>query len=408
MSTFAVKVRKIKLMPHPKADRLDIAVVDDYQSCVRKGDFADGDLAVYIPEGAVLPDYVLKEVGLWNEAENKGMAAGELGDRIHAVRLRDVLSQGVLLSIPGFWRVGDALEKQDKLTAEQIVDFNFYHQAGMKEGEDVQHLINVIKYQPELPPFMEGDIMELFDHTRHFDLEDEKRFPNALIPGEEVVMTEKLHGLFCQIGVIPSLKDERLLDGHMFATSKGFANDGIVFENTERNTIVNVYHKTLLRLQDKFKALAMRVSNIEVLKLMRDSDTIVEDQQVFILGEIFGMGSGQDLHYGLTEVDFRVFDIYVGPPTQGRYLDYDEVVVGCKDILETVPLLYRGPYDKATILKHREGKTTFGAANVLEGGVVKPTTERRDLELGRVILKFINPDYLTRKGKKGQQVTEFT
>jgi RNA ligase (TIGR02306 family) len=408
MSAFHVKVRKIKIVPHLKADRLEVAVVDDYQSCVRKGDFADGDLAIYIPEGAVLPPYVLKEVGLWDEAENKGTAAGEQGDRIHAVRLRDVLSQGVLLSIPGFWRICDELEAHDALTIEQMKDFSFYYQAGLPEGEDVQHLINVTKYIPELPPFMEGDIMELFDHTRHFDLEDEKRFPNALIPGEEVVMTEKLHGLFCQIGVIPGLNNERLLDGNMFATSKGFANDGIVFENTERNTVVNVYHKTLLRLQDKFKALAMYVSSIEVLKQMRDSDTVVGDQQVFILGEIFGMGSGQDLHYGLKEVDFRVFDIYVGPPTQGRYLDYDEVVTACTNILETVPLLYRGPYDKATILQHREGKTTFGGSNVLEGGVVKPTKERRDLELGRVILKFINPDYLTRKGKKGQQVTEYT
>jgi RNA ligase (TIGR02306 family) len=402
MSTFAVKVRKIKLMPHPKADRLDIAVVDDYQSCVRKGDFVDGDLAIYIPEGAVLPTYVLKEVGLWNEAENKGMAAGEQGDRIHAVRLRDVLSQGVLLSIQGFRNICTELEAGGAWTVEQMKHFNFiYYEAGVQEGEDVQDLINVTKYKPELPPFMEGDIMELFDHTRHFDLESAQAFPEILQDGEEVVMTEKLHGIFCEVGVIAGLNDDRLLDGNMFATSKGFANDGIVFENTERNASVNVYQKILLRLQHQFKQVAERVNaNYEGRP---DGPT-----SVFILGEIFGMGSGQDLHYGLTDIDFRVFDIYEGPPTQGRFLDYDEVVEVCDGVLHTVPLLYRGPYSKQAILTHRDGKTTFGESNVREGGVVKTTKERRDIELGRVILKFVSPDYHTRKAKKGQKVTEYT
>jgi RNA ligase (TIGR02306 family) len=391
MSTFHVKVRKIKIVPHPDAERLEIAVVDDYQSCVRKGDFADGDLAVYIPESAVLPEEILRACGLWDEVNRKGMCAGELGNRVHAVRLRGVLSQGVLMPIT------DVLNIEFSLTF-----FNFEEARSLQEGDEIAHMLGIVKYKPELPPFMEGDIIELFDYTRHFDIESAQAFPNALIEGEEVVMTEKLHGVFCEVGVIAGLNDERLLNGNMFATSKGFANDGIVFENTERNATDNIYQKTLLKLEKEFKEVARRV------RQEYDSEC-EETAHVFILGEIFGMGSGQDLHYGMKDVAFRVFDIYEGPPTAGRFLDYDEMVVACTGTcLNTVPLLYRGPYSKEVILENRDGKTMFAGANVREGGVVKPTKERRDLELGRVILKFVSPDYHTRKAKKGQKVTEYS
>jgi RNA ligase (TIGR02306 family) len=389
MSTFAVKVRKIRLMSHPDADALDIAIVDDYQSCIRKGDFNDGDLAIYIPESAILPENILRACGLWDEVQGKGRCAGEFGNRVHAVRLRGVLSQGVLM------RITDELNTEFKHTF-----MNVEEARNLQEGDEVAEMLGIVKYKPELPPFMEGDIMELFDHTRHFDIESAQQFPNVLQDGEEVVMTEKLHGVFCEVGIVTGLNDPRLLNGNMFATSKGFANDGIVFQNTERNAQDNIYQKTLLKLQNKFKMVAERLH----CEYMGEGASL---PNVYILGEIFGMGSGQDLHYGLKDIDFRVFDIYEGPPTAGRFLDYDEMIAACDGILQIVPLLYRGPFSKDAIIKHRDGVTTFGGANVREGGVVKPVIERRDFELGRVILKFVSPDYLTRKGKKGQKVTEY-
>lgn len=72
--------------------------------------------------------------------------------------------------------------------------------------------------------------------------------------------------------------------------------------------------------------------------------------------------------------------------------------------LDCVPVLYRGPFDAATLALHMDGKTIIGgAAHIREGVVVTPLIERRDDQIGRVILKSVSGDYLLRKG----DATEF-
>ena len=41
---------KVTVEPHPKADRLEIAIVKGFTCIVEKGAFKTDDLAVYIPE----------------------------------------------------------------------------------------------------------------------------------------------------------------------------------------------------------------------------------------------------------------------------------------------------------------------------------------------------------------------
>ena len=64
-----------------------------------------------------------------------------------------------------------------------------------------------------------------------------------------------------------------------------------------------------------------------------------------------------------------------------------------------VPLLYEGPFDQKLMEELSSGKTTImkSKAHIREGIVVKPKIEREVKGLGRVILKFINDDYLLRK-----------
>ena len=82
MSTFSVEAHNLVILPHANADALEIAQVGGYLSVVRKGEFVSGDLAVYIPEAALLPDQLLKEIGLWDEEKGKGRLAGGEGRRI--------------------------------------------------------------------------------------------------------------------------------------------------------------------------------------------------------------------------------------------------------------------------------------------------------------------------------------
>ena len=56
MGAFECAVVRVSVETHPNADAIEIAKVGDYQSIVKKGQFNTGDLAVYIPEQAVVPE----------------------------------------------------------------------------------------------------------------------------------------------------------------------------------------------------------------------------------------------------------------------------------------------------------------------------------------------------------------
>lgn len=70
-----------------------------------------------------------------------------------------------------------------------------------------------------------------------------------------------------------------------------------------------------------------------------------------------------------------------------------------------VPILYDGPFNMEKLKEVRDGKTTIFETTKLgmkphirEGIVIKPYIEKEIHYLGRLILKMVSPDYLTRSG----------
>jgi RNA ligase (TIGR02306 family) len=123
---------------------------------------------------------------------------------------------------------------------------------------------------------------------------------------------------------------------------------------------------------------------------------------VIVFGEIFGSGV-QDMAYGLVngKTSYRVFDIAIN----GKYLDWTDVKSLCDAYgIDTVPVLYQGPFSKQILEEMTDGETTVCSKDVAgnfkgrEGVVVKPVKERVSPRLGRVILKSVSADYLARKG----------
>ena len=86
---------------HPNADRLDLVQIAGYECIAGKGQFAAGQWAVYIPEGSIVPEDVLDELGLWEADKGKGKCAGKLGNRVKAQRFRGIVSQGLLYPLDG-------------------------------------------------------------------------------------------------------------------------------------------------------------------------------------------------------------------------------------------------------------------------------------------------------------------
>jgi RNA ligase (TIGR02306 family) len=382
MSSFEVKaVRVDNVEEHPNADRLTLLSIGGYKCISNKKEdgtwrYKAGDVVIYIPEQALLPEWLLKRMGFWNEAENKGTLAGKEGNRVKAIRLRGIVSQGVVYPV--------TLEFDEYFNV--MVDGNEHT---IQLGKDVAEVLGIEKWEPPVPLHMAGEVTNLSGKAIKYDIENIQKYPNVLTEGEEVVFTEKIHGTWTCVAVWPELNHSDLLDGDTFTASKGLSGQGLVFKNNERNDN-NLYVRNLCKLH--------AAGTIAKLREM------FPNQPVFMLGEIFG--KVQDLQYGVKDTTFRVFDIWVGNHFDGRYLNVDELLDVANTLnLDTVPYLWRGPFTMEEATKWRDGKETVSGKglHIREGIVIKPVVERQDLELGRVILKFVSPDYLLRKG----DVTEF-
>lgn len=366
MSTFDVRVVTIVIEEHPNADALELAAVGGFRAVVAKGIYKTGDLVAYVPEAAVLSESFLKSTGFWSEEKGKGMLAGSKGNRVKPVKLRGIVSEGIVL----------------RPTSEKngVATFMVHGDAILaKEGDDLQEFFGIEKYVPPIPVHMAGEVEPMFDWTVKFDVENAKKYPDVLIDGENVVITEKLHGTFCQMGYIPEL-DKYVI------TSKGLGNKGLALKLNEKNEH-NLYIRT--------------VSAGEYSLMAKIKDVAIKLQQpVYLLGEVLGTGV-QDLGYGLSTPEFRAFDMYVGQPQDGRYVDFSLFENNCKLFkIPMVPVLYNGPYSYDIMKDLTDGKETVSGkqVNIREGVVVKPIIERTDRLVGRVLMKHVSEKYLTRKG----------
>lgn len=368
MSTFAVTVKRIRAIePHPNADALELAVIDGYRSVVRKGEFKAGDLVVYTPEDAVLPEGLLKRFGFWDSEKSRGTLHGPEGNRVKAIRLRGELSQGICY--PSY-------EAGLLFTGPRAC-----------EGDDVAERLGITKYEPPIPVAMAGEVFHAGrELTLDFDVENWKAHPDILQEGEEVLFTEKLHGTCTIVAVLPyrDAHPETFGEHHnILVFSKGLGARGLALKDNGRNEN-NLYVRATRSLRASLEDMFQRNPYGPI-------------KSFFILGETIGRGA-QDLPYD-TLLDFRVFAMVAGYGGHREFLSWGEVGGFYKDVLgfETVPVLYRGPFSEAFMREYTDGRTAMGAEHIREGIVMIPAKERTDPRIGRVCLKSVSGDYLTRK-----------
>lgn len=351
-----IMIAHIEAHPDPEATAIELAHIGDYRSVVGKGLFKTGDRVVYLPEGAILPENMLIKMNLL------GKLKGPEKNRIGAIKLRGCLSQGILYPALPEWAIGD----------------------------DVSEILGVVKWEPVVPTSMSGEMQTCPNIKIRFDLENIKKHPNLIKPGDGVWFTEKLHGTCAVFGDIAEDKRHgEMFSGRYWISSKNAANGSLgpsamFFKEVERN-MNNAYVRV-------FQAMDMA----EKLKALRERVGASLGKSVWILGEIFG-GGIQDLKYGLSKPEFRVFAMKV----EGAWLGLDEVSTHCHIIgLPMVPVLYRGPFSKELLEFHTNGNETIsGGKHIREGLVVVPEVEQHspDLDYGRIALKSISEAYLLRK-----------
>jgi RNA ligase (TIGR02306 family) len=367
MSTLIVEVCEVKEVnphPDPETTALEIAVVKGWEVVIKKGQFKPGDKAVFIPVDSILPPSLAN--GTMDEPPGRLGVKNYLatGGRVRAARLRGAKSFGLIFGLNA--ELGDDLD--------------------WPVGTDVADHYGITKWVPPLR-CVDGDAER--PHPRfhkYTEIENIRNYPTAIKEGEEVVVTEKVHGMNCRLGYVLE-QDE----------SGNAAWTWMAGSHSVRRKEMDSHGK----VSRFFQALTPEVRSL--LDYLVNEYPWAEPKFAAILfGEIYGSGI-QDMAYGFEngQWGFRAFDVAINE----EYLD-DAV----KDELfdrfgvERVPILYRGPFSRAIVEELTDGPTTVcnptiaGKFRGREGVVITPVQERHSRELsGRCIVKSVSIDYLTRK-----------
>lgn len=344
MSKFNVPVLRLHTVSaHPNADKLELAQIGGYKAVVGKGQFNAGDLVAYIPTDAVVPASL---------AERLNIAAYLVGpdkNRVKAIRLRGILSEGIVLAASLF--------------------------EGAKENDDLAEVLGITKYEPPIPVSMQGLARGWPSFLPHYDIENIKRpeFRPLLAEGTPVSITEKLHGTNVAYAWGPGLD----ADEPLYVCSRSLA---LKYNEHNLYWLAALRHDIPARLASLRDVLASRLG--------------VAIDHLSLHGEVLGC---QDLKYGATNACplFAAFDIRVN----GEFLDPNTFRELCALLsIPTVPELYQGPFNYEALDSLSKGKDTLTHSHIREGLVIKPLTETYDPVIGRLVLKYVSDDYLTRKG----------
>jgi RNA ligase (TIGR02306 family) len=351
MSTIKVEVCEIlEINPHNNANALELATVQGWQMCVKKGVHQSGDLVVYFEQGTVLTKEVAERLNVGAYLVEKTDINSDRVLVVHRIKLRGEPSFGLIVQ----------------------------PEAGMELGADVAEFYGATKYYPPVKVQAGDSASDDPDFPKYTNLENMRSYPKMLEIGELVVATEKVHGSNCRVGFVWHSDEEQPT---MMAGSRA------------------------LRRKEPEDPMAMVANTywfphtlISVKNLLVDLQ-IQGHKQAILYGEVYGQGI-QAYTYGEKRMNFRAFDLML----DGKYVDHSIFKSLCDRYqVEQVPLIYEGAFSLEIIKGISDGDSLIGGNHGREGVVVKPIVERDNPKSGRVILKYIGDRYLF--GKVAEQDT---
>jgi hypothetical protein len=396
MSSLIIQVCKIDhITPHPDADRMEVARIKGWDVCIGKGHFKPGDKCVYFPPDCVLPTALADRLGITKYLTPNKTDGVVTGGRVRVANLRGFKSYGTIMPCENAeWEV----------------------------GTDVAEHYGITKWEPPLE-CQDGDAERPHPaFHRYFDMENIRNFPDLFQPGDDVVITEKIHGQNCRLGLIRDTNEQgeaiwRWMAGSHDVRRKRWYQKMKQDRNEETNEPIGEPYPVGDPIESAFwqcftpavRAFMAEESGCGYTPEELDTEPPVKNLEneanIVLFGERYGSGV-QDMAYGFENgrFGFRVFDYTVN----GQYVDFEYKQSAFAHYgVEMVPVLYRGPFDFAKVEALSEGPTTICEVNKAgkftgrEGVVVLSVAEKKSVTPEKVFertqLKCINFAYLSRK-----------
>ncbi len=361
-------VRVGPMLVHPNADKLEITMVGGYQVVTGKGNFKEGDRAVYIQPDSVVPQTEPFKF-IWQDHVGIDGKVPEKRRRITVKRLRKEYSEGLLMPVTDF--------------PELCITFgeNKGQPLFGKDGYDVAEILGITHYVPEFdkestkadtaaapkrryPKTLRGWFywtlrklgfknaggrsyaQEVSFQLPVYDIDALKNHKNWFDETDIVQVTEKIHGSNARFTFILDDEKQPLGPGKFYVGShEQWKMDG-----------PNVWWNV-----------ARQFPQIE--------EWCVQNPGKVLYGEVGPTQKG--FRYGCDngETFFFAFDVY--DPNTNNW-----TWAGNEGFAPTVPVLYVGAYDFEKVKSLVDGKSTVPQAeNIREGVVVRRLSDSRKLKL---------------------------
>lgn len=362
MSSLIVEVCEVnKIIPHKNADAMEIAIIKGWEVCVKRGLYSVGDRCVYFPPDSVIPVELSDKLDI-----TKYLRKG----RVCVTNLRGVPSYGTVMKYDG----------------------------ANPTGFDMTEELGITKWEPPIKA-TNGDAArpDSVFHT-YYSMENLRNFPDAFENGEEVEVTEKLHGENVRVGII-QIADKNGNKVWSFVAGSHNVQRKQFVTKEDGTQEESVFWKALT---PNIKGYLAWISGSGYHGQEIESNPVVRKDlhgsNVIMFGERFGVV--QDLHYGMSNGDFRFrwFDMTYNANYISCPIKKDSFVMAKA---EQVPVIYRGPFVMDKMIELASGFSTIDGKTIREGIVITSNIEQECVTAKRVLkrkqFKLINPEYLTRK-----------
>lgn len=242
-----------RIDPIEGADAIEAATVGGWKVVTQKNEFNVGDLAVYCEIDSWIPH---ERAPFLSKGKEPREYKGVKGERLRTIKLRGQISQGLLLPMSCLTNYG----------------------ADLNEGDDVTEVLNIQKWEAEIPAQLSGQVKGNF--PTQIPKTDQERVQNLVKEiqesknqGDKFEVTEKLEG---------SSMTCYLIDDEF-----GVCSRNLDLKRDENNS----FWKVAIAQDIEAKMRSLGVDNFAVQ------------------GELLGPGVQGNI-YKLSDLDFYVYDLY--------------------------------------------------------------------------------------------------